>query len=619
MPSLETLCGSPKKLLELLAAETHQRQEQRERAEATNASKPVYLDPVQYARRVLGIEFTPAQVQIVRSLEQWPYKTLVPSGHTVGKTCLSAALINHHFDTYQESSAIITIAPSRDSLKRVLWGEVRRQRQRAGLSGFRGDAVCELYDGPDHYAIGIATDKPEKITGHHLKYGLYIFDEGVNIKGFAWDAIRSMFQTRYGFHRWLVVGNPTDPTSRMYFENQLTGLDDRPVWNCISLSSFDHPNIECELRGRGEALHGRGYREPPLENAIHLETLETWIAELTDPLSLGDENLTDFQWPPEWWRREYTPEDRRRWFRPSGEFEARALGRWPSQSSGAVWSEAAWRAATAPLGEGREAAGYWKDPAGVWRFPGEVIGHGVCPWLPEIGCDPAAQGKNYTAICVRVGPHVMHFEQHNGWESPQTVGHLKELAQQWAAWLTARRPRNAAPITPQQIRVKLDSDGLGTAGFLQWADPGWQKEFCFLGISAASPPTDAMRYLNKRSELWFSTVDLAKMGQLDLSRLSKRDLQLLRLQAMAPQWKFDGCGHRVVEKKEDLVKRGVASPDALDSLNLCVHALGSIGMTIETAPAKGLPRPDAYEDRQDDGSGDDYAGEPQRVRMFRGR
>ncbi len=119
---------------------------------------------------------------------------------------------------------------------------------------------------------------------------------------------------------------------------------------------------------------------------------------------------------------------------------------------------------------------------------------------------------------------------------------------------------------PTKVPVKVDDDGVG-GGVTD------QKEgFNFLPVSAASRPAQQEDYPNRRSELWFVTADRADHGRLDVSRLSEESRNLIRQQVMAPTWKLDAQGRRVVEPKADTKKRIGRSPDDADALNLAFAA-----------------------------------------------
>jgi hypothetical protein len=50
--------------------------------------------------------------------------------------------------------------------------------------------------------------------------------------------------------------------------------------------------------------------------------------------------------------------------------------------------------------------------------------------------------------------------------------------------------------------------------------------------------------------------------------LSREAILELKRQALAPTWKVDGQGRRVVESKDETKKRIKRSPDDMDALNL---------------------------------------------------
>ncbi len=485
-------------------------------------------DPVGYARDILGVELTEAQQQIAHALVSGTNRVLVPAGHNVGKSFLAAVLVSWWFDTRPSRSAVITTAPTAKHVRDVLWREVRSQRKRAGLGGFTGQRLPELYDGPEHYAAGYTADSGEAWAGRHLRYMLFIFDEAVGVGPAFWEVTKTMFQSG-GEHAWLAIANPTDTSSQMYLEESAAGLDGTPLWQLIRLSAAEHPNVVRGLAGLPPKVHG----------AVTLSQFEEWVSDWTDPEPAEDVTPASFEWPPQ----------SGRYYRTSPEFDARALGRWPSAAAFGVWSQLAWDLAC----EAQELPGL--------------------DTLPEIGCDVAHFGPDYTVIVVRVGPCVVHCERHNGWDGPQVVGRLKELAKEWAGWATRRLPSGHDPLPTKCVRVKVDEDGIGGMGVVDWANPTWREDFTFIGVSAAATALQPDRYHRRRDELWFRTVELAKKGLVDLSRLAtgdKRLFTLARQQAFAPLWKLTPAGQRAVEPKQHMRERlpGVGSPDVMDALNL---------------------------------------------------
>jgi len=284
-------------------------------------------------------------------------------------------------------------------------------------------------------------------------------------------------------------------------------------FHVITISALDHPNILAELRG-----------DPaPFPAAVKLEWVDERVAEWCTPLARGDQRSGDIEWPP----------GSEHWFRPGPLFESRVMGRWPSQSATSVWSDAMWQQCLEPKPEPREPA--------------------------VIGCDVARFGDDYTSVIVRRGACVLHHETHNGWPTDQTAGRLKALCAEYACG-----------SNPRDVTVNVDSDGVGGAVLDQ------SDGFRFVECSAAARAQEPDSYPNRRSEAWFAVAQRASERRLDLSRLPDSSRSLLRRQAMAPTWKLDSQGRRVVEPKADTKKRLGRSPDDMDALNLAFASAPSV-------------------------------------------
>ncbi len=491
-------------------------------------------DPAAYIRERLRADLWSAQEEICRLLTRPPYKVLCKACHKVGKSWLAAALISWHYDCWNPSLTITT-GPSKEAVKDQTWRELRILRARAGLGGFKGPAAPELWSSVDHWAKGFTTDKSEGMHGRHQEHMLFLIDEGVGVDAWVYDVLKSQFKPS-GKHFWMVIGNPTDTSSQMYAEDLATDLEGNPAWVQVSMSAPDHPNLAAGLRGL----------PLPFPAAVDLPTFNGWLAEWFDPITADDhasaeEPEIDLEWPP----------GSGTWYRPGPQGEARALGRWPSAGTFGVWSDSLWRYALREL----------------------PLPH--INTLPQIGCDVARYGDDYTAIHVRCGPVSLHHERHNGWSTSRTAGRLKELAREYAAWASARRPRQAEPIHYRQIAVKIDDGGVGGGV----TDQG--EDYDFRPIIAQERAIDELRYPDCRSELWFNVASMARRGQLSLALLPRQTLLRLRQQAMAPVWKQDAAGKRRVESKDEIKKRlNQGSPDDMDSMNLSYYDIEGSGAVI---------------------------------------
>lgn len=475
-------------------------------------------DPAGYARDILKVKWWSKQVEIAEALCKPPYRVLVKASHSVGKSHLAGGLVNWWYDT-RNPGVCLTTAPTARQVRDVLWKEVRRQRR--ARPGFPGPKIPRLEDSADHFAHGFTARDATAFQGQHEAAVLLIFDEAVGVGAEFWDAAESMVQgAEYG---WLAIFNPTDTTSRAYIEEQAAG--DR--WTVIDIPAPDHPNIEAELAGE----------KPPFPQAVRLGWLKDKLEQWGARINAEDATAEDVEFP----------KGSGQWWRPGPLAEARLLARWPAVGCG-VWTDRLWSMAESSL---------------LDCSPNDI---------PEIGCDVARFGEDWTEFHVRCGPLSLYHEARNGWGTNQTAARLKSLCREWATWATSRREDGLEAIDPKKIVVKVDDDGVGGGVVDQ------SGGYFFHGLSAAAVALDKESYPNRRSELWFAVSERARRGELSLARLPKADRTELKRQAMAPRWKLDAQGRRVVEPKDDTRKTLGRSPDGLDALNLSYAPLPGPGV-----------------------------------------
>lgn len=477
----------------------------------TNEYEKYRYKPLEYADKVLKVEWWERQQQIAAALLRPPHRVLVKASHSVGKSHLAGGLVNWWYDT-RDPGVVLTTAPTARQVRDVLWKEVRRQRGNRG--GFPGPKIPRLESSPFHFAYGFTANNATAFQGQHELAVLILLDEAVGVDRAIWEAADSMVMgVEYGI---VAFCNPTDTDSEFYARELQGG------WEVVHIPCLEHPNI-------GEELAGRDAKYP---SAVRLAWLEERLSEWCTPVA-AEHRETDIEWPPK----------SGKWLRPGPLAEARLLGRWPSAAAG-VWSDVLWDAAERSKAE----------PSGAD--------------LPEIGCDVARFGDDNTEIHVRVGPRSKHHEAHNGWDTAQVTGRLKQLCREWAGRATAWRDKAAAPVDPKLIRVKVDDDGVG-GGVVDQAD-GYQ----FVPVNASWTADRPDDFPNVRSELWFATADRAKAGRLALGDLEAKVRRELKRQAMAPRYKLDAPGRRVVEPKHQTKEKLGRSPDGLDALNLAYYDAG---------------------------------------------
>lgn len=484
----------------------------------------------------------------VKSIEvlppEWTVAIEVPGRNTFltslweHNTLLAGCLVNWYYDNY-DPGICITTAPELRSVKETCWKEVRRLR--GDRPGFIGDVVPEMRTSAWHYAKGytVRVNGATSWQGRHDLDMLFLFEEAAGIPAPIWEATDTMHKADLG-HFWLAILNPTTTTCRAYIEESLVRLDGSPKWRTFRLNALEHPNIAQQLRG-----------EPPrIPSAATIEQVEDWISQWCEPVASGEEMETDFEWRP----------GSGQYYRPGPLGESRILGRWPSAGTYGVWSDALWQSVLAR---------------------GELPGNDSV--LPEIGCDVARFGDDWTCMHSRWGSVSLTHESHNGWPTPRTAQRLRELAANCAARVNAVRHKNAEPISPKAIPIRLDDDGIGGAV----TDILRADGYAVIAVNGQSPTRNPGDYPNRRSELWFDGAGRARRKQMFLGRLPADVLARIRAQAMAPVYVVDERGRRVVEKKSETKKKIGRSPDDMDAVNLAyAEPTGFVAPNLPPEPAR---------------------------------
>ena len=481
-------------------------------------------DPVGYIRDILHIDYLwDKQAEIINGLLQPPYRVLVKSGHNIGKTFLAACAINWWFDVF-DPGIVMSTAPTSEHVRGVLWKEVRTLRKRAGLGGFIGESAPVMKTSESHVAYGLTARVGEAFQGRHDRNMLFVFDEATGVGADYWAGAASMFKPELG-HAWLAICNPIDTTSAAYLEDCRIDQNGDPAWKTITLSALEHPNIDRNFHGESSLVPA----------AVSLQQTIEWLGEygceeIPESEFEQSQDDVDIEWPP----------GSGKLWRTSPEFQARALGCWPRQGTGGVWSDSLWQRilqAQPPI-----------DPQ-AW---------------PEIGADIARFGADWTSFHVRWGSVSVHHESHNGWDTVKSAHALIELANIWAGHLNAKLDKASAKVLVKQIPIKVDDDGVGGGVSDILRNEGHRV----ISVNAGTVATQQDFYPNKRSELWFNTAKKARKGEVCISQLAPRIRHRLKVQAMAPTWQMDGRGRRVVESKDDTKEKIKRSPDDMDALNL---------------------------------------------------
>lgn len=175
----------------------------------------------------------------------------------------------------------------------------------------------------------------------------------------------------------------------------------------------------------------------------------------------------------------------------------------------------------------------------VERFIDEAV------WSPMpriMGVDVARFGSNKTVITKRQGRMVIEVTPFAKRDLAFVAGVVQQHIDEW-----------------EPDMVIIDGDGLGAGVVDILRNRKYQIEE-FRGGKAAREPS---RYVNARSEAWDKMREWFWQDEISVP-----NIQELIDDCCAPLYYFDPSGRMGLEKKEDMEKRGLQSPDYGDSLAL---------------------------------------------------
>ena len=192
-------------------------------------------DPLFFSKNILGGgDPWDKQIEIMKSVRD-NRRTVVKSGHAVGKSFISARIALWFLQCW-ENSIVVTTAPTWTQVEKILWGELRSQFK-SSLIPLRGELLTtQIKISDKHYAIGISTDECNRLQGFHSDYALIIVDEAPGVHSQMYEAIEGLMTDENC--RLLLIGNPTSNSGEFYSAFK------SPLYNKITISCYDSPNVK---------------------------------------------------------------------------------------------------------------------------------------------------------------------------------------------------------------------------------------------------------------------------------------------------------------------------------------------------------------------------------------
>lgn len=217
--------------------------------------KKLREDPVFFMIEVLGLKsLWSKQVEVVRAIRD-NGRVTVRSGHAVGKSYISAAIVLWYLECWKDT-IVITTAPTWKQVENVLWGEIRQmwRRSRVRLSGELMKTEIRIKD--KHYAMGVSTDRGDRIQGFHSENVVVVVDEAAGVEEVMYESIEGLLTNDRC--KILLIGNPVVRRGTFWESFRRVG------WAKVHMSCLDSPNVR---QGREviKGLVGRRWVEEKLE------------------------------------------------------------------------------------------------------------------------------------------------------------------------------------------------------------------------------------------------------------------------------------------------------------------------------------------------------------------
>lgn len=210
---------------------------------------------------------------------------------------------------------------------------------------------------------------------------------------------------------------------------------------------------------------------------------------------------------------------RRQWGEGSARWTSRVLGQFPDEADDTLISR------------------QWVKAAQQRRLPVE------CPGSPgAYGCDIARSGGDETVVYLNRGGVARLAHRSQGHELMRTTGAIVNLLRDGYALWTAI----------------VDANGIGAGVYDRLREQG-ARVIGFMGSERAHRPD---RFLNRRAEVFWDLREAMREGLLDLDPADEE----LATQLVAIRFHETSRGLIAIERKADMKKRGVSSPDRADSL-----------------------------------------------------
>jgi phage terminase large subunit len=219
-----------------------------------------------WQRRVLG------EVRARLLAGEKRLRVLVRSCHGSGKTFLAAEIVLWWIATRPESRGLTT-APSWAVVENTLWPEIRRIYNGSLLRPLRFGRMLdtELKVRDAWYVVGAASDKPEKLEGHHSPTAaIRVVDEAKAVEQGVFDATEGMLDAPETFDLWI-----TTPTiaSGAFHDRDIAGGDNL-IRIIVTVDDLIADHVPGKAEWKAERIEAWGAESPQYRSRCLAEYID---------------------------------------------------------------------------------------------------------------------------------------------------------------------------------------------------------------------------------------------------------------------------------------------------------------------------------------------------------
>lgn len=471
---------------------------------------PYLRDPAGWVNGRLGEHLTIDQKNIFSAVLEERY-VAVPSCHDVGKSWLASRAAAWWIDVHEPGEAfVVTTAPTAAQVGAILWREIARAHRKGGLPG--------RITGQNEWKLELGG--PAELVAYGRKPADYdpAAFQGIHARYVlvlideACGVPRSIYDAADSLAtnenaRVLAVGNPDDPASH-FREICKPGSG----WHVVQIDALKSPNFTREAVARHPRLQAYMIRQgiPPSQEEVPAD-------------------LRDLLVSPTW-----VAERIARWGVDSPLFQSKVRGQFPKISIDTLINP------------------HWVTLAQARELKPQ-------PTDAHMGVDVARYGTDHSVIMLRQGGHCRV---------------AVEIARGPVTELAGKVIEKGLGFISRPI-ANIDDVGVGGGVTDILAEEGY-PHFPMIANAASEElmKNGKPRFADARSEWWWRLREAlagpsgtGEDGWLDLDPEDDE----LAAQITNVKYKINRHGQIQVESKDDMKKRGLASPDRGDALTYALH------------------------------------------------